>query len=39
MTLRWLLLLSAVVVVFAIAFWHFRVFDELRQALSLYYAR
>lgn len=39
MTLRWLLLLAAVAVVFLIAFWHFRVFDELRQALSLYYAR
>jgi hypothetical protein len=39
MTLRWLLLLTAVAVVFAIAFWHFRVFDELRQSLSLYYAR
>ena len=37
--LRWLLLLSAVAVVFAVAFWHFRVFDELRQALSLHYAR
>jgi type II secretory pathway component PulF len=39
MMLRWLLLLVAVAVVFAIAFWHFRVFDELRQALSLYYTR
>ena len=39
LTLRWLLLLAAVAVVFAIAFWHFRVFDELRQSLSLYYAR
>ncbi len=39
MTLRWLLLLTAVAVVFAIAFWHFRVFDELRQSLSLHYAR
>ena len=39
MTLRWLLLLAAVAVVFAIAFWHFRVFDELRQSLSLHYAR
>jgi hypothetical protein len=38
-TARWLLLLSAVAVVFLIAFWHFRVFDELRQSLSLYYAR
>jgi len=39
LTLRWLLLLTAVAVVFVIAFWHFRVFDELRQSLSLYYAR
>ena len=39
LTLRWLLLLAAVAVVFVIAFWHFRVFDELRQSLSLYYAR
>jgi len=39
MSLRWLLLLAAVAVVFSIAFWHFRVFDELRQSLSLYYAR
>jgi len=39
MTLRWLLLLAAVAVVFAIAFWHFRVFDELRQSLSLHYAQ
>jgi hypothetical protein len=36
---RWLLLLTAVAVVFLIAFWHFRVFDELRQSLSLFYAR
>jgi type II secretory pathway component PulF len=36
---RWLLLLAAVAVVFLVAFWHFRVFDELRQSLSLYYAR
>lgn len=39
MTLRWLLLLLAVAVVFMVAFWHFRVFDELRQSLSLHYAR
>ncbi|MEI8401999.1 MAG: hypothetical protein WCG12_14460 [Alcaligenaceae bacterium] len=39
MALRWLLLLGAVAVVFMIAFWHFRVFDELRQSLSLHYAR
>ena len=39
MLLRWLLLLAGVAVVFVIAFWHFRVFDELRQSLSLYYAR
>lgn len=37
--LRWMLLLSAVAVVFFVAFWHFRVFDELRQSLSLFYAR
>lgn len=38
LALRWLLLLAALAVVFLIAFWHFRVFDELRQALSLHYA-
>lgn len=38
-TARWLLLISAVAVVFLVAFWHFRVFDELRQSLGLYYAR
>ena len=38
LTLRWLLLLAALAVVFLIAFWHFCVFDELRQALSLHYA-
>lgn len=37
--LRWLMLLGAAAVVFVVAFWHFRVFDELRQALSLQYAR
>jgi len=38
MVLRWSLLLVSVAVVFAVAFWHFRVFDELRQSLSLFYA-
>ncbi len=37
-TIRWLLLLLSVAVVLSIAFWHFRVFEELRQSLSLYYA-
>lgn len=38
LTIRWLLLLCSVAVVLSIAFWHFRVFEELRQGLSLYYA-
>lgn len=36
--LRWSLLLLALSVVLGIALWHIRVFDELRQALSLHYA-
>jgi len=38
MCLRWVLLLCSVSLVLGIAFWHVRVFEELRQALSLYYA-
>jgi type II secretory pathway component PulF len=38
LVLRWILLLCSVVVVLGVAFWHFRVFEELRQGLSLYYA-
>jgi len=38
MVIRWALLLCSVSVVLGIAFWHFRVFEELRQGLSLYYA-
>jgi hypothetical protein len=36
--IRWVLLLCSVSIVLGIAFWHFRVFEELRQGLSLYYA-
>lgn len=36
--IRWTLLLCSVSVVLGIAFWHFRVFEELRQGLSLFYA-
>lgn len=36
--IRWILLLCSVSIVLGIAFWHFRVFEELRQGLSLYYA-
>ncbi len=36
--IRWVLLMCSVAVVLGIAFWHFRVFEELRQGLSLYYA-
>ena len=36
--LRWSLLLSALSVVLGVLFWHFRVFDELRHALSIHYA-
>ena len=39
LTMRWALLLSALGLVLAIAWWHFHVFDELRQALSLHYSR
>jgi hypothetical protein len=38
LVLRWLLLLIALVTVFLVAFWHFQVFDELRQSLTLFYA-
>lgn len=37
MAIRWGLLLCSVCIVLAIAFWHVRVFEELRQGLSLYY--
>ena len=36
---RWSLLLFALGIVLGIAFWHVRVFEELRQALSLHYSR
>lgn len=36
--LRWCLLFFSIAIVLGIAFWHFRVFEELRQGLSLYYA-
>jgi hypothetical protein len=36
--LRWSLLLGALSIVLGILFWHFRVFDELRHALSIQYA-
>ena len=36
--LRWALLLFALSVVLGVLFWHFRVFDELRHALSIHYA-
>lgn len=36
--LRWCLLFFSVAIVLGIAFWHFQVFEELRQGLSLYYA-
>jgi type II secretory pathway component PulF len=38
MCIRWALLLCSVSIVLGIGFWHVRVFEELRQALSLYYA-
>ena len=38
MVIRWALLLCSVSIVLGIAFWHVRVFEELRQGLSLYYA-
>lgn len=37
--LRWALLLFALTVVLGVALWHLRVFEELRQALNLYYSR
>ncbi len=36
--LRWSLLLTALSVVLGVLLWHFRVFDELRHALSIHYA-
>jgi hypothetical protein len=36
--LRWLLLFLALAMVLGIAYWHVRVFEELRQSLSLHYA-
>jgi hypothetical protein len=36
--LRWTLLMFALSVVLAVLFWHFKVFDELRHALSVHYA-
>ncbi len=36
--LRWTLLMFALSIVLAVLFWHFRVFDELRHALSIHYA-
>ena len=37
--IRWGLLLFALTTVLGVAFWHVRVFEELRQALGLHYAR
>ena len=37
--LRWGLLLCSLAVVAAIALWHYRVIEELRQGLALFYAR
>ncbi len=37
--LRWSSLLFALMVVLGVAFWHFQVFEELRQSLSLHYSR
>ena len=37
--LRWSLLLCSLAVVAVIAFWHYRVIEELRQGLALFYAR
>jgi hypothetical protein len=37
--LRWGALLFALAIVLGIAVWHAQVFDELRQALSLFYSR
>ncbi len=37
--LRWGALLVSLMIVLGIAFWHAQVFEELRQGLSLYYAR
>ncbi len=39
LALRWALLLSSICIVAGIAFWHYRVVEELRQGLALYYAR
>lgn len=37
--LRWGALLLAMMIVLSVAFWHVQVFEELRQALSLFYSR
>ena len=37
--LRWSLLLCSLAVVAMISFWHYRVIEELRQGLALFYAR
>lgn len=37
--LRWFSLVLALSIVLSIAFWHVQVFEELRQALGLYYSR
>lgn len=36
--LQWSMLFISIAIVLGIAFWHYRVFEELRQGLSLYYA-
>lgn len=35
--MRWAMLFLSIFIVMGIAFWHFRVFEELRQGLSLYF--
>ena len=37
--LRWSLLLCSLAIVAVVAFWHYRVIEELRQGLALFYAR
>ncbi|NLY27490.1 MAG: general secretion pathway protein [Alcaligenaceae bacterium] len=36
--MRWLLLLASVVILIALALWHYAVIDELRRALMIFYA-
>jgi len=36
--LRWLMLLSGLAVILALVLWHYAVIDELRRAMSLYFA-